>query len=395
MANISYDKYPLVIKTLQYLEPLLAEELATLGAEDIVVGKRQIQCKGSKFLVYKANLHLRTALRVLVPLSSFQASSPEQLYEGARQIAWDKLINLRQTFAIDSTTNSSVFTHSHYAGLKVKDAIVDQYRDKRGKRPSINTDKPDILINLHIADRSCTLSLDSSGDSLHRRGYRLAKTAAPLNEVLAAGMVALSGWEGDDYFIDPMCGSGTLLIEAGLKAYNIAPGTLRKQFAFMNWADFEEDTWSQLIDVAKQAQKSSIPGEIRGSDIDTKALSISRENSVRAGLSSHIRLRNKDFSRLKAPGSPGMLITNPPYGERIKPVDIFALYKMMGDRLKQEFTGYTAWILSSNKEALKKIGLRADKKMQLLNGSLDCKFHQYTLYQGSSREKQASQSAGM
>ncbi|MEM9935215.1 MAG: THUMP domain-containing protein, partial [Bacteroidota bacterium] len=336
MANISYDKYPLVIKTLQYLEPLLAEELATLGAEDIVVGKRQIQCKGSKFLVYKANLHLRTALRVLVPLSSFQASSPEQLYEGARQIAWDKLINLRQTFAIDSTTNSSVFTHSHYAGLKVKDAIVDQYRDKRGKRPSINTDKPDILINLHIADRSCTLSLDSSGDSLHRRGYRLAKTAAPLNEVLAAGMVALSGWEGDDYFIDPMCGSGTLLIEAGLKAYNIAPGTLRKQFAFMNWADFEEDTWSQLIDVAKQAQKSSIPGEIRGSDIDTKALSISRENSVRAGLSSHIRLRNKDFSRLKAPGSPGMLITNPPYGERIKPVDIFALYKMMGDRLKQE-----------------------------------------------------------
>ncbi|MEM7509771.1 MAG: THUMP domain-containing protein [Bacteroidota bacterium] len=395
MPDISYDKFPIVIKTFQYLEPLLAKELEELGAENITIGKRQVQCTGSKELVYKANLYLRTGLRVLVPLHTYKAENPVELYDGAKKIAWDKLINLKQTFAIDSTANSRIFTHSHYAGLKVKDAIVDQYREKRRKRPSIDTQKPDIKVNLHIAEDTVTISLDSSGESLHRRGYRLSKNAAPLNEVLAAGMIGFSGWEGESHFVDPMCGSGTLLIEAALKAYQIAPGTLRKKFTFMNWHDYEEDLWGEFKQKAKEKEKDDIGIDVLGGDIDTKSISISRENSVRAGLSGRIRLRHKNFSRLKAPGNPGMMITNPPYGERLKPEDIFELYQMMGDRLKQEFSGYTAWILSSNKDALKKIGLKADKRMELINGSLHCKFHQYSLYQGSKREDVTPQSAGI
>ncbi len=375
-----------IIKTLQGLENVLAEEIKALGGSNITILKRAVECEGDKRLLYRANLELRTALRVLMPIAEFQAKTPDDLYKKILRIEWSNYLSIDKTFAIDAVTKSELFTHSKYAALKTKDAIADYFRNLTGQRPDVNIEFPHLRINLHINNDECSVALDSSGDSLHKRGYRANSVEAPLNEVLAAGMILLSGWQGDRTFLDPMCGSGTLLIEAALLAGNIPPQLHRDSFGFMKWKDFDAKLWEKVRDQAKDNMKP-ITCAIYGFDKDMKAVRVTGQNVLSANLEGkNIRVEKQSLEKLVPPPPPGLLMTNPPYDERLKEVDIEAFYKMIGDRLKQAFTGYEAWIISSNLEALKHLGLKTSKKLTLFNGALECKFQQYELYEGS-REK--------
>jgi putative N6-adenine-specific DNA methylase len=317
-----------------------------------------------------------------VPLKSFAAKTEDQLYKKVRSIQWDKYLSLGKTFMVDTVVNSPHFTHSHYVALKVKDAIVDQFRDKTGQRPSIDLENPSVRINVYIDGSECIVSLDSSGDSLHRRNYRVETIEAPINEVLAAGMVLLSGWDRESSFTDPMCGSGTILIEAAMYARNIAPGIHRHDFGFTTWHDFDEELWKNIRSEVRQ-QKRDIDFPIIGADKSPKALNFARKNITTSGLEENIRLSNKSFQRRKPSTDKGTIIMNPPYGERMKEEDINEFYGQIGDTLKNYYAGHTAWILSANKEALKHIGLRTSKRYTLYNGPLKCKYHKYEMYQGS------------
>jgi len=374
--------YSQTATTLFSLEPTLANELKSLGAQNVKVGNRAVTYEADKAFMYRANLSLRTALRILVPLKSFAAKTEEQLYNKVRSIQWDEHLSLGKTFMVDTVVNSPHFTHSHYVALKVKDAIVDQFRDKTGERPSIDLENPSVRINVYIDDSECIISLDSSGDSLHRRNYRVETIEAPINEVLAAGMVLLSGWDGKSSFTDPMCGSGTILIEAAMYARNIAPGVHRHDFGFTTWHDFDEDLWKSIRSEVRQ-QKRDIDFPIIGADKSPKALNFARKNITTAGLEEDIRLSNKSFQRREPSTEEGTLIMNPPYGERMKEEDINEFYSQIGDALKNYYAGHTAWILSANKDALKHIGLRTSKRYTLYNGPLKCKYHKYEMYKGS------------
>ena len=376
----------LTAKTFQGLENVLAKELELLGAEDITILKRAVSFSGNKKLLYKSNLHLRTALRILHPIYTFIATNENDLYKKVSEFDWSAYLKLSQTFAIDSVVFSDYFTHSKYVALKCKDAIVDQFRDKTGKRPSIETKTPDVQFNVHVYKDEFTISIDSSGDSLHKRGYRNSQHDAPLNEVLAAGMLLLTGWKKSIPLIDPMCGSGTILMEATMIACNMPPQINRKTYGFMNWNDYEPELWNKVYEDAKSnINKSEI--NITGGDISRRSIDISKESLIKFGFHRDIRINKTSFLDFYPKSSTGMLIMNPPYGERQKEDDIFSLYKNIGSHLKQNFAGFDAWILSSNKDALKFIGLHPSKKLTLFNGALECKFQKFSLYQGSLKKK--------
>ncbi|MEX0968128.1 MAG: THUMP domain-containing protein [Bacteroidia bacterium] len=375
---------PFLVKTMFGLEPVLAQELEQLGAKDIVQQNRAVSFTGDTAMLYKANLHLRTALRILVPIGSFIANNEEQLYKGIREFNWLRHLGPDDTLAVDAAVHSREFTHSKYVALKTKDAIVDQIRDMKGTRPSVDIKSPTVRINIHIQENHCNVSLDSSGDSLHRRGYRLDMNPAPLNEVLAAGLVLLSGWDATTPFADPMCGSGTILTEAAMLAYNIAPGTLRAEFGFQRWRDYEPELWDTLFKEALLQVKEDGP-EITGADISGMALQKAGDNLKRAHLAREVALKKSSFEHFVPETDGGTVIINPPYGERLKEEDIEGFYKMIGDQLKQKFAGHTALILSGNMEALKFIGLKPSRKIPLYNGSIECRFCRYDLYAGSRR----------
>ncbi len=378
----------IVIKTLAGLEPVLAREVRQLGGREVKTTKRAVICEGDIGFVYKANLWLRTAIRVLVQLDRFQIRDEEHLYRKVKGIAWEDLFEVNRTIAVDATVFSDQFRNSLFIAQKTKDAIVDRFRDKTGKRPSVQLRTPDIAINVHIQQRWLTISLDASGDSLHLRKYRQAVDAAPLNEVLAAGILALSNWDPQLPLIDPMCGSGTFLLEAALRASNVPANVFRKDFAFMQWKNFDEELYQLIFDKSLEKENQSLP-PLLGFDKDAKVLLKSRRNARSALMEDHIKFKPADFlnwpEELEIPPR-GIIVMNPPYDIKIE-ADIPVLYKGIGDTLKQHFSGYTAWIFTASEEGLKNLGLKPSQKIKLKNGKLDSWLVRYDLYEGS-RKKQ-------
>ncbi|WP_367328675.1 class I SAM-dependent RNA methyltransferase [Lentimicrobium sp.] len=366
------------------LEEVLATELNDLGASKTEILFRAVAFEGDKRLLYAANYHCRTALRILLPVSRFSILTEQDLYTRIKAIRWEDYFSVSDTFAIDSTIVSSVFTHSHFVSQRVKDAIADRFREKTGQRPSVDIENPDFRINLHMNSNEVTVSFDSSGSSLHKRGYHVSNAEAPLSEVLAAGMILLSGWDGQSNFIDPMCGSGTLLTEAAMIAMNLPAGHFRESFGFMNWKDFDKPLWDDILDEAMDQQRD-INCMIRGSDISEKNLRSAMANLKQARLHKDVSLETIPFQEVIPPPAPGVMITNPPYGERIRVEDITALYQDLGNTLKRRFTGYQAWVISSDMRALKMIGLRPMKKHILFNGPLECRYAGFDLYDGSKK----------
>lgn len=372
--------FPMVAKTFQGLEDVLSEELIALGAQNVEIGLRMVTFEGDLELMYKANLCCRTALRILKPIIKFTASNSDELYDMVRDFDWDKYLSPDKTFAIDSTVNSSEFTHSKFVTYRVKDGIADYFNDKYGRRPSIRLNGADINLNVHIAGERVTISLDSSGESLNKRGYRVAQTEAPINEVLAAGIILKTGWRGESNFVDPMCGSGTFLIEAALIAANINPGVFRQNFAFEKWADFDKELFEQLYN--DDSQEREFAYKIYGGDIAQAAIAAARKNIKAAGVENMVELECKPFDQWTEAPADGILITNPPYGERINPTDIAGLYKSIGHTLKFVFKGYHAWILGYKDEHFKEIGLKPSVKFPILNGSLECELREYVMFDG-------------
>ena len=378
------QEFELIAKTFMGLEPVLAQELTQLGANNIQIGRRIVSISGDKEMMYRANFQLHTAIRILKPIRHFKAQSAEDVYEEIQKIDWSEYIEDGKTFSVDSVVYSEEFRNSRFVTYKVKDAIVDQFREKTGSRPNISVSNPDIRLNIHIAEDRATLSLDSSGESLHRRGYRQESVDAPLNEVLAAGMILMSGWKGDTDFIDPMCGSGTLLVEAALIARNISPGVFRKEFAFEKWNDFDKDLFDEIYN--DDSQEREFEHHIYGYDIDMKAVNTARLNVRAAGLTKDITVEQADFKDFKKPENKSIIITNPPYGERISTPNLRGTYKMIGERLKHEFGGNDAWVLSYREECFESIGLKPSIKIPVYNGSLECEFRKYSMFEGKLKE---------
>lgn len=379
------EEFEMVAKTFQGLEDVLAEELRGIGAKNIEQGRRMVSFEGDLEILYKANLCCRTALRILKPIYKFIAKDPDSLYEMAKEYDWNQILTLDKSFAIDVTAYSDEFTHSRYVTYRVKDAIVDYFKDRFGpdSRPKVRLSGADVMINVHIAGDRVTLSLDSSGESLHKRGYRVAQTEAPINEVLAAGIILKSGWRGDCPLVDPMCGSGTFLVEAALIAANINPGIYRKGFAFEQWKDFDSELFDRLYN--DDSEEREIDFKIYGADISPRAVSIAEANIKSAGVGRYINLQVKPLSQWsEAPGAPGggVLVTNPPYGERISVEDMDGLYEMIGQKLKRVFVGYHAWIIGYREEYFQKIGLAPSTKLELFNGALDCELREYIIFDG-------------
>lgn len=371
-----------IAKTLSGLEPALAAELKSIGATGVRELKRAVAFDGDLRMLYRCNYELRTALRVLVPIHSFPAYNEKNLYEGIREIDWSQYMSVNDTLAVDAITQGEVFRHSQYVGLLTKDAIVDQFRDRFQRRPNVNIAAPVLRINIHIQGTHCDVSLDASGDSLHRRNYRRDTVEAPLNEVLAAGMILLSGWNGKSDFVDPMCGSGTLPIEAAMIATRTPPQIKRESFGFFRWPDFNRKLWQEVKKEADDRIQSP-EFQIFASDKDNRARNATSINAMSASLENVIHTDKTAFEKLDPPGPAGVLITNPPYDERLKMDDIVAFYKSIGDRLKKHWTGWDAWLISSNRDALKHVGLRPSRKITLFNGALECSFQKFELYEGT------------
>ncbi len=376
-------------KTVSGLEPVLAAELEKLGAIEIQILTRAVQFRGDLRLLYECNYTLRTALRLLQKIETFSVQNETELYNRMAAFPWENYLTENQTFAIDSVVGGPVFTHSLFVSQKAKDGLVDRFRNRTGVRPSVDTQHPDLRINLHIYNTECTLSLDSSGDSLHKRGYRTAVDKAPLNEVLAAGLIQLSGWKADCHFVDGMCGSATLPIEAAMFAMKIPAGYFRKDFGFMHWNNYDEKLWNEI----KQTYSDLICDfdfEIIGADHSAKAISIARENVKSAHLHKDIQLIQSEFEVLKVPLGEGLLLLNPPYGERLEEADIKGLYRMIGDVLKHNYKGWKAWIISSEIPVLKLVGLRPSKKITVFNGPLECRLAGFDIFSGSYKEMKAT-----
>jgi len=378
------ETFEIIAKTFQGLEEVLAQELTVLGANDIQIGRRMVSFSGDKEMLYKANFCLRTAIRILKPIKQFTAKDADEVYEQIKSIHWEDYLDIDKTFAVDAVVFSEEFRHSKFVSYKVKDAIVDYFREKMNKRPSVRINKPDISLNIHIAQTSCTLSLDSSGESLHRRGYRQEAVEAPLNEVLAAGMIMMTGWHGECDLIDPMCGSGTIPIEAALIARNIAPGVFRKEFAFEKWNDFDQELFDSIYN--DDSQEREFTHHIYGYDNSPKAFEIATHNIKAASVSKDITLQLQPFQQFEQPAEKAVIITNPPYGERISTNDLLGLYQMIGERLKHAFVGNTAWVLSYREECFDQIGLKATEKVPLFNGALECEFRKYEIFDGKYKE---------
>lgn len=378
------QEFELIAKTFMGLEPILAQELTQLGANDIQIGRRMVSFSGNKELMYRANFQLRTAIRILKPIKHFKANSADDVYDAVKAIDWSLYLDLKKSFSVDSVVFSEEFKHSKFVSYKVKDAIVDQFREKMGQRPNISVSNPDIRLNMHIAEYQCTLSLDSSGESLHRRGYRQEAVEAPLNEVLAAGMILMTGWKGETDFIDPMCGSGTLPIEAALIARNIAPGVFRKEYAFEKWADFDSELFDSIYN--DESNEQEFEHHIYGYDIDITAVNKAKLNVRAAGMTKDITIEQADFKDFKRPEQKALMIMNPPYGERISTPDLFGTYRMIGDVLKHQFKTNDAWVLSYREECFDQIGLKPSIKIPLYNGSLECEFRKYQMFEGKFKD---------
>ncbi|HMM10650.1 MAG TPA: THUMP domain-containing protein [Bacteroidales bacterium] len=372
----------LIVKTHAGLEDVLASELQSLGAANIAILRRAVGFDGDKAMMYKACYTLRTALRVLYPVAQFKASNDKKLYDQVRLLPWHHWLDPDKTFAVDAVISGSYFNHSQYVALKAKDAVADYFRDKMGRRPDVDTAKPDLRLHLHVNEDQINLYFDASGDSLHKRGYRIITDKAPINEVLAAGLIKLSKWNGNEPFVDAMCGSGTIPIEAAMLAMRIPAGYFRNRFGFMGWNDFDPSLWKSVRDEADSfITESEVP--IMATDNSNRALDIARKNLEHARLHKDIQLFRKNMDSLNPPPGPGVLIINPPYGERLPEDDIIALYKMIGNSLKNNFKGYKAWVVSSDLQALKFIGLKPSKKYTLFNGPLECRFACFDIFDGS------------
>lgn len=379
--------FKMIAKTIFGLEEILSQELQRLGAKDVEIHNRAVSFKGDKGFMYKANLCLRTALRVLVPFAIFKVTDEKSLYNGMQTINWEEYLEVSDTIAIDTVLSTDLFTHSQYISQKAKDAIVDQFRVKFDARPSVDLDKPTIRVSLHIHNDVCTVSLDSSGESLHKRGYRDKTNLAPINEVLAAGLVLLTGWDKRTNFIDPMCGSGTILIEAALIANNIPPGYYREEYGFERWKKFrpfDEELWNTIFDAAVN-KITNHEQKILGGEISPNVAKKAKENIKNAKVDDVVSIKNVDMKDFEVPLGRGVVIINPPYGERMVKDNIDALYKMMGDTFKKNFSGYDCWILSSNMEAFKQVGLRPSRKITLFNGQLECRFMKFEMYAGTKK----------
>ncbi|MDD4608683.1 MAG: THUMP domain-containing protein [Bacteroidaceae bacterium] len=375
------EQYTLIAKTFQGLEEILAQELINLGANDVEIGRRMVSFKGDKQMMYKANFCLRTAIRVLKPIATFKAKNPDEVYDKVKNsIKWDELLDLSQSFSIDAVVFSKEFRHSKFVAYRVKDAIADYFIEKQGKRPSVSITNPDLRINIHISEEYCTLSLDSSGESLHRRGYRQEAVEAPLNEVMAAGMILMTGWKGETDFIDPMSGSGTIAIEAALIARNIWPGVFRKTFGFEKWKDFDAEMFDDIYN--DDSSEREFEHHVYAYDNDPKAISIATHNVKAAGVSKDVVLKLQSFQHFEQPTEKAILVSNPPYGERISTPNLLELYNMIGERLKHAFVGGSAWILSYREECFDQIGLKPSTRRPLNNGSLVCEFREYRIFDG-------------
>jgi putative N6-adenine-specific DNA methylase len=379
------QNFKMLAKTLYGFEEILAKELRSLGATDVKTGVRNVTFVGDNGFMYKANLGLRTAVRILKPVRTFKVKNEDDLYKQLQTIKWDNFIDVDGTFAVDAVANAENFTHSHYLSLKTKDAIVDYFRDRFGKRPSIDLDHPDLKINVHIYRDDCTISIDSSGDSLHKRGYRSATNIAPINEVLAAGLILLSGYDGTQHFIDPMCGSGTILIEAAMIANNIPANINRREFGFEKWNDFDEDLFDVIRNsLLKKVRESN--SEIIGYDRASSAVFKATDNVKNASLEEFITVRQDNFFKTKKEvEGKTIVLFNPPYGERIE-IDVPVFYKEIGNTLKQGYPNTDAWLITSDfEQGLKSVGLRTSKKIKVYNGKLECKFVKYEMYEGSKK----------
>lgn len=379
------ESFQVVATTLLGLEDTLASEIKSTGISDVIILNRAVSFKAGLKEIYYLNYHLRTALRILIQIASFKASDEDELYRKSLEINWLQYLTTRKTFAVTAVVFSNQYKHTNIVGLKVKDAIADRFRKELGARPDVNADFPDVRINVHVADQNVTISLDSTEIPLYKRGYRTGSHPAQLNEVLAAGMILMSGWDQKSVFIDPMCGSGTLAIEAAMIAHKIPPGLFRKKFGFEGWLNFNPELFTEIVDEAEENRNHEV--EILASDVSKVFLKLAEDNAAQAFLTKKIRFFHKAFEDFKAPREKGVLIINPPYGERMKKWGIDGFYQKIGERLKHEFIGYQAWILSSNIESLKYIGLKPSAKYKLLNGDLECRFVGFDLYEGSLKKK--------
>lgn len=375
----------IICKTFHGLENVLAEELQALNARNIEIIKRAVVCDYDAELLYRCNVELRTCLKVLVPVYEFMSESTDDLYNFASRLKWEDYFDVKQSFAIDFTIQSEYFKHSQFAALRLKDAICDHFRKLYDERPSVNTEAPDVLFNLHIHRDKVTISLDSSGTSLHQRGNRMAQNIAPINEVLAAGLVLLSKWDRQSHFVDAMCGSGTILMEAASYAINKAPNLERSYFCFKNWKNYDAALYRKVCKAA-EARITEFDYKIIGTDSSKKSIFIAEKNIQKAGLSDWIEVREISIQKMIPPMGRGTLIINPPYGERMQIEELDRLYRQIGDAFKQHFTGYTCGVITSNFEAAKNIGLKPTRKFPVMNGKLDCLFYIYDIYEGSKRK---------
>lgn len=386
---IDSEKLEMVATCMKNLEEELEKELQLLGAGEIKKQIRAVKFSGNLELLYKANVWLRTAIKVLVPIFKFKAKQDQKFYEKAKSFAWEEVFSEEQTFLIDYAVHSSYFEHSQFAALRLKDAIVDRFREVGKKRPNVNRDNPDLRIHLHISEEEVNLSLDSSGEPLFKRGYRRESLVAPINECLAAGLIMKTGWCGEEDFFDPMCGSGTIAIEAAMIACNVPPNFNRIRFAFESWKSYDVALFSKILGEAKE-QYRPLRSTIFARDVQSNAIRASRVNINTAGMRKSIQLEQADFFKEKSPAQSGLMVMNPPYGERLNVVgSLVSFYGKIGSTLKHEYEGWTAWIFSSEQDAFKNIGLKTDQKISLMNGKLPCQFRQYLMFSGKlSEEKQ-------
>lgn len=381
--------YKMMAKTLFGFEPLLAKELRDLGAGHVQEGVRNVTFEGDLGFMYKANICLRTALKVLKPIKTFKVANEKDLYRNVYELDWPEIFDQDKTFAIDTTMSSDVFSNSMFVSLKAKDAIVDKFRAVVRQRPDVRTQDPDVRINIHIFKNTCTVSLDSSGSSLHQRGYRILTNIAPINEVLAAGLLLHSGWDGNTDFLDPMCGSGTFLVEAAMIACNIPPNINRESYAFMHWKDYDAELHQKIVDASLKKTRE-FHHKIIGYDKAPSAVRKSQENVENANLSAYISIERKDFFYTEKPVDGKLfMMFNPPYGERL-PIEVDEFYAKIGDTLKQAYPGTNAWMITSNLEALKHVGLRPSKKIKAFNGKLEARLVEYEMYEGSKKQKHQS-----
>ena len=381
------NNFKMVAKTLFGFEDILANELTQLGAIDVEKGVRNVSFVGDKGFMYKANLGIRTAIKILKPIKTFRINREEDLYKNVKTIKWENYLKADGSLAVDATVHNSVFTHSQYTALKTKDAIVDRFREDSGTRPNVDLRFPDLKINVHIDRERCTISLDTSGESLHRRGYKTATNIAPINEVLAAGLIIMSGWDGQTDFMDPMCGSGTMLAEAAMIACNIPPNLMRKEFAFERWEDWDVELFEKIEEsLLKKAR--DFHHKIIGYDKSPSAVLKAKENIKNAHLDEFVHIQHEDFFKTQKGGTDKLhMVFNPPYGERLENLNVEEFYGDIGTTLKHGYPNTNAWLITSNLEALKFVGLRPSRKIKVFNAKLEARLVKYEMYEGSKKTK--------